>query len=96
MTDPMTRLFHLFELDKYLGTAKSICGSELVELAGGIAGMIPFQSVMKEYTKYPLLLYPERMYRVVGNDFVIDVYDEGNGWYQIVKVEISASVNVET
>lgn len=81
----MTALFHLFELEKYLQTGKEIQGQRIVKLTGGLRGMESFGSVRKEYLNSGIL-YPERIWRVFGKEFTVDVYDEGNGWYQIIKV----------
>lgn len=55
----------------------------LIKIAGGLE----FGYVEDEY-KGSNLLYPERCWRINGIDFTIDVYDEGNGWYSLLKYKV--------
>ena len=91
MTHPMKRLFNLFELDRLNNTKEQVEAEKLAELAGlreKINPLFAFRNVEKEYSHYKGLLYPERMYRIRGEDFIVDVFDEGNGWYQVVRFKI--------
>lgn len=84
------KLFNLFRLDRLLKTAEEVEEEELIRLSGGSLKADCFERIDDEYRKqHPLLLYPERCYRLYGTDFDIDVYDRGNGWYLVIKFKVN-------
>lgn len=84
MTSSIVKLFNLFQLDGYLQSKEEIEGIILERLAGGVTEII---NIGEEY-RNSSLNFPERMWRILGKDFNLDVYDLGNGYYQLVKVRI--------
>lgn len=88
MTDLMTKLFHLFELDRLKLTGASVDIETLVALVDGIAGEFDYSSNLFKEHKIFISSYPERMWKLVGKDFILDIYDKGNGWFQVKKVEV--------
>ena len=83
------KLFHLFELDRLRLTKAEVEEETLVRLVGGTERSL--ENVESDYKSSKYFFpstYPERMWRLHGNDFNVDLWDAGNGWYQIVKVEV--------
>ena len=80
------KLFRLFELDKLLVSREIIEEKKLIKLAGQLQeGKEYLENIEEEY-RSSSRPYPERCWKVQGKDFIIDIYDEGNGWYSILKV----------
>ena len=88
------KLFHLFELDRLRLTKEEVEENTLVRLVGGVphnfrgSSLVSVESDYKNSKLFFPSTYPERMWRLYGNDFDVDLWDAGNGWYQIVKVEV--------
>lgn len=82
----ISKLFNLFELDKLLQSEALVSSEVLIRLVGGVDNDF-FINIGEEYEDFNLN-YPERMWRILGRDFEIDVYDRGNNWFQIIKIRV--------
>lgn len=88
------KLFNLFELDRLRLAKEEVEEDTLVRLVGGVMrcfrgrGLVNVESDYRNSKLFFPSTYPERMWRLHGNDFNVDLWDAGNGWYQIVKVEV--------
>jgi len=82
-------LFNLFRLDRMIQSRQDVSVEEIIQLIGGtpyVQFLNTWERVEEEYKNWGPFR-AQRFWRVRGNDFIVDVYDKGNGYYFIVKVK---------
>lgn len=86
LSKTLEKLFNLFELERLLLTQEDKEEEDLVLLTGKLSKEHNFfEHIESEYFK--TLSLPWRFWRIHGIDFIIDVYDRGNGWYNVIKIK---------
>jgi len=85
MQNGIGEIFRVFNIDKLITTDKLLTGEELGKALGGLEEH-PTMTRLENDDSYRKNEYPERYWRVFGKKAIVDVYDAGNGWYQVKKL----------